>query len=69
MQMTIEIPDELARQLEPERKRLAEIIRRGLSELDRICFCRTNQLRNLAKCPKHQNSLQEAAERHGPLLK
>jgi len=33
MQMTIEIPDELARQLEPERKRLAEIIRRGLSEL------------------------------------
>ncbi len=36
MQMTIEIPDELARQLEPERKRLAEIIRRGLSELGMI---------------------------------
>lgn len=33
MQMTIDIPDELARQLEPERERLAEIIRRGLSEL------------------------------------
>jgi len=33
MQMTIEIPDELARQLEPERERLAEIIRRGLGEL------------------------------------
>ena len=36
MQMTIDIPDELARQLEPERKRLAEIIRRGLSELGMI---------------------------------
>ena len=33
MQMTIELPDDLARQLEPERDRLAEIIRRGLSEL------------------------------------
>jgi hypothetical protein len=30
MQMTIEIPDELARQLEPERGRLADILRRGL---------------------------------------
>ena len=30
MQLTIEIPDPLARQLEPERGRLAEIIARGL---------------------------------------
>jgi len=30
MQVTIELPDELARQLEPERQHLAEIIRRGL---------------------------------------
>jgi hypothetical protein len=30
MQWTIEIPDQLARQLEPERARLAEIIARGL---------------------------------------
>lgn len=30
MQLTIEIPDRLARQLEPERGRLAEIIARGL---------------------------------------
>jgi hypothetical protein len=30
MQMTIEIPEELARQLEPERGRVAEIIVRGL---------------------------------------
>ncbi len=30
MQMTIEIPDKLAKQLEPERERLAEIIARGL---------------------------------------
>ena len=28
--MTIEIPDKLARQLEPERERLAEVIARGL---------------------------------------
>jgi predicted transcriptional regulator len=33
MQMTIEIPDDLARKLEPKRERLAEIIRRGLGEL------------------------------------
>ena len=33
MQMTIEIPDELALQLEPERNRLTEIIRRGLGQL------------------------------------
>ncbi|MBI5385403.1 MAG: hypothetical protein HZA90_12060 [Verrucomicrobia bacterium] len=32
MRMTIEVPDELARQLEPERDRLAEIIRLGLNE-------------------------------------
>jgi hypothetical protein len=31
--MTIEIPDELARKLEPKRGRLAEIIQRGLGEL------------------------------------
>jgi hypothetical protein len=30
MQLTIEIPDQLARQLEPERERLAEVIARGL---------------------------------------
>ena len=30
MQLTIEIPDELARQVEPERGRLAEIIARAL---------------------------------------
>jgi len=30
MQMTIELPDQLARQLEPERDRLADIIARGL---------------------------------------
>jgi hypothetical protein len=30
MQLTIEIPDRLARQLEPERERLGEIIARGL---------------------------------------
>jgi hypothetical protein len=30
MQMTIDIPDKLAKQLEPERGRLAEIIARGL---------------------------------------
>jgi hypothetical protein len=30
MQLTIDIPDQLARQLEPERERLAEIIARGL---------------------------------------
>ena len=30
MQLTIEIPDQLARQLEPERDHLAEIIARGL---------------------------------------
>lgn len=30
MRLTIEIPDQLARQLEPERERLAEIIARGL---------------------------------------
>ena len=30
MQMTIEIPDKLAKQLEPEQDRLAEIIARGL---------------------------------------
>ena len=34
MQMTIDIPDELARQLEPERERLAEIIRRGLGRCE-----------------------------------
>ena len=33
MQITIDIPDELAHQLEPERGRLAEIIRRGLADL------------------------------------
>ena len=33
MQVTIEIPDELAGRLEPERGRLAEIIRLGLNEL------------------------------------
>src|SRR5437867_4851912 len=32
MQMTIELPDDLARQLEPKRNHLAEIIRRGLGE-------------------------------------
>lgn len=32
MQMTIEVPDELARQLEPERHRLEEILRLGLNE-------------------------------------
>jgi hypothetical protein len=30
MQLTIEIPDQLARKLEPEREHLAEIIARGL---------------------------------------
>jgi hypothetical protein len=30
MQLTIEIPDQLAKQLEPERGRVAEIIARGL---------------------------------------
>jgi hypothetical protein len=30
MQVTIELPDKLAKQLEPERDRLAEIIARGL---------------------------------------
>jgi hypothetical protein len=30
MQVTIDIPDQLARELEPERDRLAEIIARGL---------------------------------------
>jgi hypothetical protein len=30
VQLTIEIPDQLARQLEPERERLPEIIARGL---------------------------------------
>jgi len=30
MQFTIEIPDKLAKQLEPQRERLAEIIARGL---------------------------------------
>src|SRR5438093_1305208 len=30
MQLTIEIPDQLARQLEPQRERLADIIARGL---------------------------------------
>lgn len=30
MQLTIEIPDKLARELEPEREHLAEIIARGL---------------------------------------
>ncbi len=30
MQLTIEIPDKLAQQLEPQRERLAEIIARGL---------------------------------------
>jgi hypothetical protein len=30
--MTIEIPDELAKQLEPKREHLAEIIRRGLTK-------------------------------------
>lgn len=30
MQVTIEIPEQLARQLEPERERVAEIIARGL---------------------------------------
>jgi hypothetical protein len=30
MQVTIDIPDKLARQLEPERERLGEIIARGL---------------------------------------
>jgi hypothetical protein len=30
MQLTIEIPDELAKELEPERERMVEIIRRGL---------------------------------------
>jgi hypothetical protein len=33
MQMTIDIPDDLARELEPKRERLAEILRRGLGEL------------------------------------
>src|SRR5258708_39388360 len=33
MQMTIEIPEDLARQLGSDRERLPEIIRRGLSEL------------------------------------
>ena len=33
MQMTIEIPDDLAQKLESKRDRLAEIIRRGLGEL------------------------------------
>jgi hypothetical protein len=30
MQLTVEIPDQLAKQLEPERDRIAEIIARGL---------------------------------------
>ena len=34
MQLTIEIPDELARQLEPERERIAEVIQRGLAQLN-----------------------------------
>src|SRR5438093_3098553 len=33
MQVTIEIPDELAEKLESERERLAEIIQLGLNEL------------------------------------
>jgi hypothetical protein len=32
MQLTIEIPDELARQLELERERIAEVIQRGLAQ-------------------------------------
>lgn len=32
MQMTIEIPEKLARQLEPEREHLAEILERGLRQ-------------------------------------
>ena len=36
MQLTIEIPDELARQLESRRERLAEIIKLGLSGLGAI---------------------------------
>jgi len=31
MQVTIDLPDDLAKELEPERKHLAEIIRRGLA--------------------------------------
>src|SRR5262245_9575554 len=34
MQMTIDLPDQLARQLAPELGRLAEIIERGLQPLD-----------------------------------
>jgi hypothetical protein len=32
MQITIEIPDDLAQQLEPEREHLVEVLRRGLSQ-------------------------------------
>ena len=32
MQLTIEIPDELARQLETERARIADVIQRGLAQ-------------------------------------
>ena len=41
MRLTIEIPDQLARQLEPERERLAEIIARGL----RRTWSRSSSLR------------------------
>ena len=41
MQLTIEIPDQLARELEPERERVAEIIARGL----RRSWSRSSSLR------------------------
>jgi len=41
MQVTIEIPEQLARQLEPERERVAEIIARGL----RRTWSRSSSLR------------------------
>ena len=59
MRMTIEIPDQLAQQLEPERDRLAEIIARGL----RRTWSKTSGLRRevisfLARRPAAEEILQ-----------
>ena len=53
MQMTIDIPDKLARQLEPERLHLAEIIERGLRQhLSEASGLRREVISFLARGPK-----------------
>ena len=59
MQVTIDIPDELARKLEPERDRVAEIIALGLKEFDWF----EHEFQN---CPLAEEMVSFLARRPGP---